>query len=84
VKKAIVSGHYFSQLKKMFNLQKFSHLKKNSYRKFVICQQIVVEQCNRPDDLMKEAETDFGLKSMIVMQRRSGREFLKVLKLWTI
>ena len=41
---------------------------------------IVLEQCNKPLDLMKEAGEKFDLKSSIVLQRRAGREFLSVVK----
>lgn len=41
---------------------------------------IVLEQVNKPQIVMKEAEEKFGLGSEVVVQRRAGRELLFVVK----
>merc|ERR1712059_102370 len=39
---------------------------------------IAVEQCNRPDELVETVRETLGLSCEVVLQRRAGREFLKV------
>lgn len=41
---------------------------------------ILLEQCNRPEEVMKFAEAN-GLKTNVVVKRRAGREMLSVIKL---
>jgi len=41
---------------------------------------IVLEQCNKPDQVVKDVE-DMGFNCDIILERRAGREFLKILKI---
>jgi len=41
---------------------------------------VVVEQCNKPDEVLKDVE-ERGLDCKVVLERRAGRELLKILRI---